>query len=149
MDLSLFYGKNYHSSRDERAKQLYDYFVKKEGKKPEYILSSPGRAEILGNHTDHNHGKVMVASINCDILCFASPTEDNWITLYSEGYPPIRTNIEDSTVNKEEYGTSHALVKGVCPKLREMGYSFGGFVAHNTSDIFKGAGVSSSDAFNI
>ncbi len=149
MDLSLFYGKNYDGSRDLRAQKLYEQFVKSEGKKPEYIFSSPGRAEILGNHTDHNHGKVMVASINCDILCFASPTEDNWITLYSEGYPPIRTNIEDSTVNKEEYGTSHALVKGVCTKLREMGYSFGGFVAHNTSDIFKGAGVSSSAAFEV
>ncbi len=149
MDLSLFYGKNYHSSRDERAKQLYDYFVKKEGKKPEYILSSPGRAEILGNHTDHNHGKVMVASINCDILCFASPVSDGSITLYSEGYPPIRTTVDDDSISKEEYGTSLALVKGVCTKLRQLGYTFGGFVAYNTSNIFKGAGVSSSAAFEV
>ena len=149
MDLSLFYGKNYHSSRDERAKQLYDYFVKKEGKKPEYILSSPGRAEILGNHTDHNHGKVMVASINCDILCFASPVSDGSITLYSEGYPPIRTTVYDDSISKEEYGTSLALVKGVCTKLRQLGYTFGGFVAYNTSNIFKGAGVSSSAAFEV
>ncbi len=149
MDLSLFYGKNYHSSRDERAKQLYDYFVKKEGKKPEYILSSPGRAEILGNHTDHNHGKVMVASINCDILCFASPVSDGSITLYSEGYPPIRTTVDDDSISKEEYATSLALVKGVCTKLRQLGYTFGGFVAYNTSNIFKGAGVSSSAAFEV
>lgn len=149
MDLSLFYGKNYHSSRDERAKQLYDYFVKKEGKKPEYILSSPGRAEILGNHTDHNHGKVMVASINCDILCFASPVSDGSITLYSEGYPPIRTTVDDDSISKEEYGTSLALVKGVCTKLRQLGYTFGGFVAYNTANIFKGAGVSSSAAFEV
>ncbi len=149
MDLSLFYGKNYHSSRDERAKQLYDYFVKKEGKAPEYVFSSPGRAEILGNHTDHNHGKVMVASINCDILCFASPVSDGNITLYSEGYPPIRTTVNDDTISKEEYGTSLALVKGVCTKLRQLGYNFGGFVAYNTSNIFKGAGVSSSAAFEV
>ncbi|MBQ3571961.1 MAG: galactokinase [Clostridia bacterium] len=149
MDLSLFYGKNYHTSRDQRAQKLYDYFVKTEGKNPEYIFSSPGRAEILGNHTDHNHGKVMVASINCDILCFASPTNDGSITLCSEGYPPIRTSVNDSLVVKEEYGSSHALVKGVCTKLHELGYTFGGFVAYTTSDIFKGAGVSSSAAFEV
>ena len=149
MDLSLFYGKNYHSSRDERAKQLYDYFVKTEGKEPEYIFSSPGRAEILGNHTDHNHGKVMVASINCDILCFASPVSDGTVTLCSEGYPAIRTTVTDDSICKEEYGTSLALVKGVCSKLRQMGYTFGGFVAYTTSNIFKGAGVSSSAAFEV
>ena len=149
MDLSLFYGKNYDTSRDERAKQLYEQFVKTEGKKPEYIFSSPGRAEILGNHTDHNHGKVMVASINCDILTFASPTSDGWVTMHSEGYPPIRAKIDDNAINKEEYGSSNALVKGVCTKLREMGYKFGGFVAHTTSNIFKGAGVSSSAAFEV
>ncbi len=149
MDLSLFYDKNYHSSRDERAKQLYDYFVKTEGKEPEYIFSSPGRAEILGNHTDHNHGKVMVASINCDILCFASPVNDGTVTLSSEGYPAIRTTVTDDSICKEEYGTSLALVKGVCSKLRQMGYTFGGFVAYTTSNIFKGAGVSSSAAFEV
>ena len=149
MDLSLFYGNNYNSSRDERAQKLYNQFVKTEGKNPEFVFSSPGRAEILGNHTDHNHGKVMVASINCDILCFASPVSDGSITLYSEGYSPIRTCVTDDSIVKEEYGTSLALVKGVCSKLRALGYTFGGFVAHNTSDIFKGAGVSSSAAFEV
>ena len=149
MDLSLFYGKNYPQDKNDRAKRLYDCFVKAEGKAPEYVLSSPGRAEILGNHTDHNHGKVMVAAINCDILCFASKTNDKSITLHSEGYPPIKTCVTDNQVNEKEYGTSTALVKGVCAKLRELGYDFGGFVAYNTSNIFKGAGVSSSAAFEV
>ncbi len=149
MDLSLFYGENYHQTLNDRAQQLFDHFVKSEGKNPEYIISSPGRAEILGNHTDHNHGKVMVASINCDILCFASPTQDGSITLCSEGYPPIKTSATDDSIVKEEYGTSHALVKGVCAKLRSLGFNFGGFVAHTTSNIFKGAGVSSSAAFEV
>ncbi len=149
MDLSLFYGENYHPTLNDRAQRLFDHFVKSEGNKPEYIISSPGRAEILGNHTDHNHGKVMVASINCDILCFASPTQDGSITLCSEGYPPIKTSATDDSIVKEEYGTSHALVKGVCTKLRALGYEFGGFVAHTTSNIFKGAGVSSSAAFEV
>lgn len=149
MDLSLFYGKNYDQTANQRATDLYNAFVKAEGKKPDYVFSSPGRAEILGNHTDHNHGKVMVASINCDILCFASKTNDNTITLCSEGYPPIKTTTTDSSLVAEEQGSSLALVKGVCTKLREMGYEFGGFVAHTTSNIFKGAGVSSSAAFEV
>ncbi len=149
MDLSLFYGKNYPQEKNNRANELYDSFVKLQGKAPEYILSSPGRAEILGNHTDHNHGKVMVASINCDILCFASKTNDQTIVIHSEGYPPIKTCVTDNQVNASEYGTSLALVKGVCSKLRELGYDFGGFVACNTSNIFKGAGVSSSAAFEV
>ena len=147
MDVTCFYGENYNKSRDIRAEKLFNTFVNCEGKKPEYVFSSPGRAEILGNHTDHNHGKVMVAAVSCDILTFASPTTDGSITLYSEGYPPIKTTTSDSEIKKEEYGTSLALVKGVCTKLHELGYEFGGFVAHTTSDIFKGAGVSSSAAF--
>ena len=149
MDLSLFYGKNYTQEHVDRAKKLYDYFVKEQGNTPEYIFSSPGRAEILGNHTDHNHGKVMVAAINCDILCFASKTNDGSITLCSEGYPPIKTNVSDNQALPSEQGTSQALVKGVCTKLREMGYNFGGFIAYTTSNIFKGAGVSSSAAFEV
>ena len=149
MNLSCFYGENYDKSRDLRAEELFNHFLECEGKKPEYIFSSPGRAEILGNHTDHNHGKVMVAAVSCDILCFASPTEDGSITLCSEGYPPIKTSTTDSKIKKEEYGTSLALVKGVCTKLRELGHEFGGFIAHTTSDIFKGAGVSSSAAFEV
>jgi len=149
MNLTCFYGENYDKSRDERAEKLFNSFLNREGKKPEYIFSSPGRAEILGNHTDHNHGKVMVAAVSCDILSFVSPTTDGSITLFSEGYPPIKTNVLDGEIKKEEYGTSLALVKGVCTKLRELGYTFGGFIAHTTSDIFKGAGVSSSAAFEV
>ena len=149
MNLTCFYGENYDKSRDERAEKLFNSFLNREGKKPEYIFSSPGRAEILGNHTDHNHGKVMVAAVSCDILSFVSPTADGSITLFSEGYPPIKTNVLDGEIKKEEYGTSLALVKGVCTKLRELGYTFGGFIAHTTSDIFKGAGVSSSAAFEV
>lgn len=149
MNLSLFYGDNYDGMRDLRAEKLYNQFVKETGKKPEYLFSSPGRAEILGNHTDHNHGKVMVASINCDILCYASPVSDGSITIYSEFYAPIKTNVNDNTVNPAEYGTSLALVKGVTAKLHEMGYTFGGFIAYTFSDIFKGAGVSSSAAYEV
>ena len=149
MNLTDFYGKNYDKSKDARAEKLIEVFGKKIGQAPQYLFSSPGRAEILGNHTDHNHGKVMVAAINCDILCCVSPAEDGKIVFCSEGFAPIETNVDDTAVNKKEYGTSLALVKGVTAKLKELGYKIGGFTACATSNIFRGAGVSSSAAFEV
>lgn len=148
MNFSLYYGEGYDKRLEARAKALYERFVSGEGADPEFVFSSPGRAEILGNHTDHNHGKVMVAAINCDILCFASPAADK-IRLFSEGYSPIEIDFSDLSVVKSEYGTSRALVKGVCRALKDRGYSFGGFTAYMSSEIFKGAGVSSSAAYEV
>ena len=141
MNFYNYYGEGFDvEALRPRLAKILNAFRNTEGADADFLFSSPGRAEILGNHTDHNHGKVMVAAVSCDILTFASPTTDGSITLYSEGYPPIKTTTNDSEIKKEEYGTSLALVKGVCTKLHELGYEFGGFVAHTTSDIFKGAG---------
>ncbi len=149
MDFSLYYGENYDKRLEKRYDELYNRFLNGENKKPEYVFSSPGRAEILGNHTDHNHGKVMVAAINCDILCFASPIDGDKIHVFSDGYPVIEVNLNDLSENDEEHGTSLALVKGVCKGIKDRGFSFGGFVAYMESEIFKGAGVSSSAAFEV
>lgn len=148
MDLSAFYPvvDDFHS---KRADELYNRFIELNGKKPEYVVSSPGRAEILGNHTDHNHGKVMVAAINCDILCFVSPDASGKITIHSDGFSPIVTNVNDTEINEKQFGTSLALVKGVCAKIKCLGYTVGGFTACATSNIFKGAGVSSSAAYEV
>lgn len=149
MDFSLYYGENYDKRLEQRYAALYKKFESGENKKPEYVFSSPGRAEILGNHTDHNHGKVMVAAINCDILCFASPLEGDKIRIFSDGYPVIEVCLCDLTANESEHGTSLALVKGVCKGLKDRGFKFGGFTAYMESEIFKGAGVSSSAAFEV
>lgn len=149
MNFSSYYGENYDKRLEKRAKTLHDLFVSEVKSKPEYVFSSPGRAEILGNHTDHNHGKVMVAAINCDILCFASKVSGDKISVCSDGYPVIEVDLNDLAVDKNEYGTSRALVKGVCRAVRDRGYSFGAFTAYMNSEIFKGAGVSSSAAFEV
>lgn len=148
MDLSAFYPivDDFHR---KRAEELYNRFIELNGKKPEYVISSPGRAEILGNHTDHNHGKVMVAAINCDILCFVSPEASGKITIHSDGFSPIVTNVNDTEINEKQFGTSLALVKGVCAKIKSLGYTVGGFTACATSNISKGAGVSSSAAYEV
>ena len=150
MDLKILYGQNADLNYYEnRINKLEKTFIDAEGYKPEHLFSSSGRAEILGNHTDHNHGLVMVASISCDVIAWVSKTNDNFVKVYSEGYTPVVVDISNLDVVSEEYGTSDALVRGVVKALFDRGYKVNGFTAHTTSTIFKGAGVSSSAAFEV
>ena len=147
MSFSHLYGTNRTDSEAKaRFLALADNFKDKKGLR---FYSSSGRAEILGNHTDHNHGKVLVAAISCDIAACVKKTDNNTVTVQSEGYREIVVDLNDLEPKKEEYGTSTALVRGVARALKDRGYSFGGFTAYSTSDIFKGAGVSSSAAFEV
>ncbi len=116
------------------------------------IYSAPGRTEIGGNHTDHQHGMVLAASIDLDTIAVAAPNDENVIELVSEGYKPIRVepaqNVSDHMKPDEsEYGTTAALIKGVVAGLKERGYRTGGFRAYMTSNVLKGAGLSSSASF--
>ena len=150
MDYTTFYGENADENfLSERIKALSETFYKAEGAYPERVFSSPGRAEILGNHTDHNHGKVIVASISCDILAVVSKTDDDLVTVISDGYQPIKVRLNSLDKKEEERGTSTALVKGVASALKAKNLSIGGFKAYITSNVFKGAGVSSSAAFEV
>ncbi len=113
------------------------------------VFSSPGRIEVCGNHTDHNNGKVLCASISVDTLAIVTPKESSTITVASLGYPPVVIDINDLTINKKEFGRSEALVRGVCAYFKGHGLKIGGFYATTTSDVFKGAGVSSSACFEV
>ena len=150
MDLKLLYGSNadinYYEDRIEALKRT---FIENEGVTPDSLFSSSGRAEILGNHTDHNHGLVMVASISCDVIAWVKATNDTIVKVCSEGYPPVIVDITDLEVKQEEYGLSDALVRGVAKAIIDRGYNIKGFTAYTTSSIFKGAGVSSSAAFEV
>ena len=131
-----------------RFQELMERFVEAFGVRGDAaFFSSPGRAEILGNHTDHNHGKVLVAAISCDTLSVAA--RDDRVRILSEGYPEVSFAPEDLTLREEERGTSAALVKGVMKGLVDRGYRVGGFVAAVTSGVFKGAGVSSSASYEV
>lgn len=118
------------------------------GKKEVEIYSAPGRSEIGGNHTDHQYGRVLAASINLDAIAIVAKKEGD-IVLKSEGYPMITVSLEELSPKKEEEGTSSGLIRGVAAKLKEEGYQIGGFEAYVTSDVLNGAGMSSSAAFEV
>ena len=112
------------------------------------LFSVPGRSELSGNHTDHNHGCVIAGSIDLDIIAVARPREDGIIKLKSEGFPEDVVNISDfSSPNPDRFGRSDALIAGVCAGFSAAGYAVGGFDAYTTSNVLKGSGLSSSAAF--
>ena len=113
------------------------------------FFSSPGRIEIVGNHTDHNGGKVLCASINCDTLASVSKRTDGIIEVKSKGYPMLRVDVERPDFSMSEIGTSLALIKGVVDYYKRSGKNVGGFSACMTSSVPKGSGVSSSSSFEL
>ena len=114
---------------------------------PAALFSGPGRTEIGGNHTDHQHGQVLCGSVDLDMLSCAAPNGTNLIQVQSEGYPPLKISLDDLSVKPEEANTSAALVRGVAAKVRELGYTPSGFDAYVTSTVLSGSGLSSSAAY--
>lgn len=111
------------------------------------IYSAPGRTEIGGNHTDHQHGEVLAASINRDAIAIVRPTDNGIVRVISGTYKMIKIDTSDLSLIESEKGTTNALIKGVIFRLNEEGYKIGGFDAYITSDVLIGAGLSSSAAF--
>ena len=110
-----------------------------------YIISAPGRTEVCGNHTDHQRGEVLAASINDDAIAIVGSSTS--VNIMSEGYPMISFSIDDISKNDNEEGTTVTLIKGVLAGCRDKGFSIGGFNAYITSDVLGGSGLSSSAAF--
>ena len=111
------------------------------------LFSVAGRSEISGNHTDHNHGKVLAASINLDIIAAASPRDDLHINIKSEGFPIDEVDITDPAVDESLFYTSKSIISGMCSGFLKYGHKVGGYDAYTTSNVFKGSGLSSSAAF--
>ena len=112
-------------------------------------FSAPGRTEVGGNHTDHNHGKVLAASVNLDVIAVVEPTDDNIITVKSEGFPQDTVDISDLSVHEDEKNSSASLIRGVAAGFKNNGFNIGGFKAYTTSNVMKGSGLSSSAAFEV
>ena len=127
--------------------QLKTQFEKLFGSKPTYIFSAPGRTELGGNHTDHQHGKVLAAAVNREALAAVAANGTNTVNLLSEGYPMCRIDLTDLSVHSEEEGKTSALIRGVAAKFRE--YGLPGFDAYVSSNVLSGSGLSSSAAFEV
>ena len=113
------------------------------------IMSAPGRTEVCGNHTDHNNGKVLAASINLDAIAVASKNDDNTIRVKSKGHRMNVVDLNDLEPNEDNFGDSTTLVQGVAAGIKNLGYNIGAFDACTTSDVMGGSGLSSSAAFEV
>ena len=139
------------SAQTERFLRAIDSFSTRYGEDREvYLLSVPGRSEIIGNHTDHNGGRVLAGAIDRDIIAVAAKREDGLIRFYSEGYPEESVTVSE-TSNPEEYDnySSRALIAGMVNGFVKEGYEVGGFDVYATSEVLKGSGISSSAAYEV
>ena len=113
------------------------------------LFSAPGRTEIGGNHTDHQHGCVLAGSVDCDVIAVVSENESDTVSIKSEGYPRDYVNINELSPDSDEFGHASSLIRGVLAGFSEMGFCLGGFDAYTTSSVLKGSGLSSSAAFEV
>ncbi|MBO6088763.1 MAG: galactokinase [Lachnospiraceae bacterium] len=111
------------------------------------IFSAPGRIEIIGNNTDHQHGKVIAAAVNADAIAVVKKTEDDFVRMVSGEKPEIKIDINSLDISEEEQKSTTALIKGMLNGLKDMGYNLGGFAVYITSDIPVGSAFASSAAF--
>ncbi len=113
------------------------------------VFSAPGRTEICGNHTDHQHGCVLAAAVDLDVIGIVSFNDSNIIRIRSEGHEPNNVDISSLAPAESEKGTSDSLIRGVAAGFKKLGYANGGFDAYTTSDVLSGSGLSSSAAFEV
>lgn len=112
-------------------------------------FSAPGRTEIGGNHTDHQHGCVLAAAVNLETEAFVWLDEANSIQIESDGYPTVIVDLNDLAVHEDEKNTTAALIRGVASKFVQLGAKLSGFRARVHSTVLPGSGLSSSAAFEV
>lgn len=142
----IYVDENLVEYQCSRYVKAIDKYISLYGETDVEIYSAPGRSEVGGNHTDHQHGCVLAAAINLDAIAVVGKN-DNIIKVLSDDFDIAPIDLNNLEINKEEVGTSESLIRGVCARLKELGYQIGGFNAYITSDVLIGAGLSSSAAF--
>lgn len=147
--MTALYGEDAVRENMERYQNLVRNFQKKFPEDDVMLFSSPGRTEISGNHTDHNHGKVLAGSINLDCVGAAAKNNSSKVNIISETYnQSFVIDLDDLAPSDKKAGTID-LVKGLLKGFLEAGYEIGGFNACITSNVISAAGVSSSASFEM
>lgn len=149
--LSRLYGTERLTAARNRCAGVLAGFAKTFACPPEALFSAPGRTELGGNHTDHQHGRVLAAAVDLDILAAAAPNQSGMIRVQSEGYPLMVVDLHELAPRPEEAGTSTALIRGVAAKLSSLGCPLQGvgLDAYMISNVPGGSGLSSSAAFEV
>ena len=150
MRFAALYGEDRTADARRRYTEVLDDFITRYGaSSPDVSLFSvPGRSELSGNHTDHNHGKVIAASIDLDIIAAAARTSDNIVRVKSAGHDENVVDLGSyTTPDSAFFGLSDALIAGVADAFVKKGHRVGGFSACTSSNVLKGSGLSSSAAF--
>ena len=138
------------ASQKENILRTRELFIAHYNEEPTDFFKSCGRLEIIGNHTDYNGGTVINSSAgNLNILTSTKKSDDNKITVKSEGYPDLVVDLNDIEYRESEVETSVALVKGILTRFKALGYNVGGLKVEMMSTIFKGGGVSSSASYCV
>lgn len=136
----------------ERIANVLEQFQKSFGAGDDTLValcSAPGRTEIGGNHTDHQHGRVLAGAVDLDFLACASPNGTNTIRFQSEGWPMVEVNLDTLDPKEEEKESTAALVRGMAAQAAQKGYSVAGFDVYATSSVLPGSGLSSSAACEV
>ncbi|MBQ0059717.1 MAG: galactokinase, partial [Lachnospiraceae bacterium] len=146
---SVYIDENVIDMQRSRYIKAIEEYVSIFGDTEVEIYSAPGRSEIGGNHTDHQNGKVLAASVNIDAIAVVSAATDNMVHLKSDGYDRIDVDLSSLDIDPSENGSTAALIRGVAAGMKEIDCQIGGFNAYVTSQVISGSGLSSSAAFEI
>lgn len=145
--LTLLYGSDAVEAQKARYAEAVEKFAETYPQSDEIsIFSAPGRTEVGGNHTDHQHGCVLAAAVDVDVIAVVAFNDSGVINALSKGYNPLSVNLDNLAPNPNDNGTA-ALIRGVVSRFAKMGISVGGFDMYATSDVLAGSGISSSAAF--
>jgi galactokinase len=140
--------KDVSAARARYAEAIRD-FSRLYGDKDATLISAPGRAEIGGNHTDHQHGRALAAAVDLDIICVCAKNDERVIRIQSDEFGTDTVDLSELSPLGKEKGTSAGLIRGVAAWFAARGYPIGGFDAYTASAIRCGVGLASSAAFEV
>ena len=147
--LDIYVDENVLDYQKERYIKAIKKYEELYGEGEVEIYSAPGRSEVGGNHTDHQRGQVLACGLNLDVIAIVSKTDDNIIKIVSDDYNIKDINVNDLSKKDSEENTSESLIRGGAKRLKDEGYTVGGFKTFMTSDVLRGSGMSSSAAFEV
>lgn len=146
--LDIYVDQEQLEHQKSRYVQAIEKFIDLYGDQEVSIYSTPGRSEVCGNHTDHQHGEVLAAAINLDIIAVVAK-DDTKIKILSDDYDIEVIHIDDLTLRENEKESSEGLIRGILARFQQLQHKIGGFVGYMTSDVLQGSGLSSSAAFEV